>query len=302
MQHVYWYSGVISTRGYEKLCDSLKKCASHPPILVIGTPGGDPDAGFRIARALQHVGDGQGFVAMVPRYCKSAGTLVLLGAKALYLADKSELGPLDIQIKKSDELLGQNSGLDIMQAVDFLRDQAATAFRGYMLEFVRLGLSTRVSADMAVKLASAFLDPIAAQIDPLRLAENQRATAITWAYGERLADVGNNLHPGALENLIFSYPSHGFVIDRKEARRSFKLVQSPDTELLKMCYSFESEVGQHTMDHDPVVQCHELSQPIALKESKDATEGQLPTDGAARGTTESSAGLNGALQEDRPSS
>lgn len=300
MQQVFWYSGEINTRGYEKLCDELRQCVDCSPILVIGTPGGDPDAGFRIARALQHASNGRGFVAMVPRYCKSAGTLVLLGAKSLYLADRSELGPLDIQIKKSDELLGRNSGLDIMQAVDFLRDQAATAFRAYMLEFVQQGLSTRVSADMAVKLVTALLDPIAAQIDPLRLAENQRATAITWAYGTRLAETGNNLHPDALESLILSYPSHGFVIDRKEARLRFKSVQSPEGELHQMCYAFESEVGQYMTAQDPYVGRRELTKLVVLKENSDAAKRQQSNDGTPRGSSEGGLGFNGAIEENCP--
>ena len=107
---VYLYAGPISMGGYELMCDGLSKGKENErALLALATPGGDPHAGFRIGRALQHVCDR--FDVLVPRYCKSAGTLVALGAHSLYLDDMSELGPLDIQVKKSDEVVGRNSGL-----------------------------------------------------------------------------------------------------------------------------------------------------------------------------------------------
>ena len=141
---VIYYSGQVTTAGYTKLCKELAKhraSLSDTALLVIGTPGGDPNAGFRIARALQHSYP-KGFDALVPRYCKSAGTLILLGARTLYLADESELGPLDIQVKKGDELYGRSSGLDITQAVEFLKGQALVSFTEYMQKLVGQGLST----------------------------------------------------------------------------------------------------------------------------------------------------------------
>jgi hypothetical protein len=41
---------------------------------------------------------------------------------------------------------------------------------------------------------------------------------------------GKNITPNALHLLGVGYPSHGFVIDRREAQRLFKLVREP-TEL-----------------------------------------------------------------------
>ena len=154
------YSGAINTAGYQAVCDALLAKKSESALLVLATPGGDPHAGFRIARALQHsYGE---FDALVPRYCKSAGTLILIGARNLYLDDMSELGPLDVQVKKGDELIGRNSGLDIFQAVNYLQNQSMFAFRGYLLELTRdAGLSTRVASEIACKLTSGLFEPIA---------------------------------------------------------------------------------------------------------------------------------------------
>lgn len=220
------YSGVINMSGYHAICDALEMRKSSRALLVLATPGGDPHAGFRIARALQH--GYESFDALVPRYCKSAGTLILIGATRLFLDDMSELGPLDVQVKKGDELIGRNSGLDIFQAVNYLQNQSMAAFQIYLRELTRDGLSTRVASEIASGLTSALFEPIAAQIDPLKLAEMQRATEIAFEYGNRLNEKSGNLRSMGLAGLVTGYPSHAFVIDRKEAKKIFIKVERPE--------------------------------------------------------------------------
>lgn len=226
------YVGQINRSGYESICEVLAKRKSETVLLALATPGGDAHAGFRIARALQHCYGT--FNALVPRYCKSAGTLILIGAKRLYLADMSELGPLDVQIKKGDEIVGSSSGLDIFQAVSYLQGQAMTGFRTYLIELNQdLGLSTKLASDISTRLALGMLEPVAAQIDPMKLAEMQRATEIAFAYGNRLNENSKNLKTDGLTKLVTGYPSHGFVIDRKEAKTLFIDVQQPAGVLLQ---------------------------------------------------------------------
>lgn len=221
------YSGQINRQGYESVCEQLKKQSCNRLLLVLTTPGGDPHAGFRIARAMQHHYDS--FDALIPWVCKSAGTLICIGATNLYLDDQSELGPLDVQVKKHDEIIGRNSGLDILQAVNYLQNQAMVAFRTYLVELTRdAGLSTRTAADISSKLTSGLFAPIFGQVDPMRLAEMQRATDIAFAYGERLNSKSLNLRQGGLEKLVAQYPSHSFVIDRKEAASIFINVSKPN--------------------------------------------------------------------------
>nr|WP_241877980.1 hypothetical protein [Psychrobacter sp. PraFG1]UNK04387.1 hypothetical protein MN210_08465 [Psychrobacter sp. PraFG1] len=83
------YVGEINRYGYErisKVCEGLPE--DHPKTvdLVLSTYGGDPDAGFRIARCLQHYFE-DGITLYVPHYCKSAGTLIAIGASELVLSD-----------------------------------------------------------------------------------------------------------------------------------------------------------------------------------------------------------------------
>jgi len=246
---VYVYAGSISMGGYELMCERLSQGKEHErALLVLATPGGDPHAGFRIARALQHV-YGR-FDVLVPRYCKSAGTLVALGAHSLYLDDMSELGPLDIQVKKNDEVVGRNSGLDIIQAVNYLQNQTLIAFQSYLVGLTQdVGLSTKVASDISSKLTTGLFEPISAQIDPVRLAEMQRATEVAFEYGSRLAEHGTNLKPNGLLRLVNGYPSHGFVIDRKEAKTVFNRVHKPSGFLAQFSRAVrdatESSINSH---------------------------------------------------------
>lgn len=220
-------------------------------MLVLATPGGDPHAGFRIARALQHAYDT--FEALVPRYCKSAGTLVLIGASRIYLDDMSELGPLDVQVKKSDELVGRNSGLDIFQAVNYLQGQAMNAFISYLTELTRNGLSTKVASEISTRLTIGVLDPISAQLDPMKLAEMQRATEIAFAYGNRLNEKSHNLREGGIAKLVSGYPSHGFVIDRKEAKSIFTDVRRPHGVLSQLSEALRAETMADMSGNTPKV-------------------------------------------------
>lgn len=234
------YYGDINREGYEAVTKTCIEQKLHDEAyLVLATYGGDPHAGFRIARCLRHhYGK---FKILIPDHCKSAGTLVAIGADEIIIADRGELGPLDIQISKPDELLEQSSGMDIPQALDFLKQQTKATLSDLLWEIrVNRRLSTKVAAELASKMTSAMFHPIYAQIDPIKLGETSRANAIGFEYGKRLDLVADNLKPGSLVKLITHYPSHSFVIDRKEACDLFERVRCPngmELELLDGVYS-----------------------------------------------------------------
>jgi hypothetical protein len=227
-EDIILYIGDISRQGYEQIthtCQTQKN--NDQAYLVLVTYGGDPHAGFRIARCLRHhYGE---FKLLVPDHCKSAGTLIAMGAQELIIADRGELGPLDIQMTKPDELMERSSGLDIQQGLELLRKQTYSAFEDFMYDtHVRSRISTKMAAEIAAKLATGVFQPIYSQIDPVRLGEISRANAIGFEYGRRLNDDSHNLKQNALVTLITGYPSHSFVIDRKEAATLFDRVRSPD--------------------------------------------------------------------------
>lgn len=282
------YAGEINIEGYRAICDKLLLRKSNKALLVLSTPGGDPHAGFRIARALQHTYDQ--FDALVPRYCKSAGTLLVVGASTLFLDDMSELGPLDIQVRKNDEIDGRNSGLDILQAVGHLSGRAMETFRSHLVELTRAGLSTRVASDISTKLTTGLFEPIFAQIDPMKLAEMQRATEIAFAYGGRLNSKSANLRPDGLARLVVGYPSHGFVIDRKEAREIFIKVEKPTGVLSELSKLLHAEMEGSTNSRLPVVNLHPS---INLIEEGAANENASDTGGSPEGVERGLQQING---------
>lgn len=241
---VYFYCGAITYPGYWALTEEIKKRKEKSDlnksvILCISTPGGDPDAAYRIGRALQH--NYKDFSVLISDFCKSAGTLLTIAANKLIIADTGELGPLDIQIKKNDELDEANSGLDIMTAINSLQTVAASSFAQTMKSIhYDTGINAKLSGDMAAKIIEALISPITAHIDPIKFGEHQRILNIAQKYGNNLNEKFGNLRPDALNKIIANYPSHGYVIDRKEARELFHRVVEPKTpaivELYEMFY------------------------------------------------------------------
>ena len=187
------------------------------------TDGGSPDAGYRIARLLKK--KYEKFILYVFGYCKSAGTLVAVGADEIVMSEYGELGPLDMQVTKEDELKS-TSTLDYLQALISLKGQAFNMFEEFFLSIKQnsgSSITTKTTASIATSLTTGILAPIAEQIDPLRIGEVQRALNMAIDYGKRLTD-----NEGMLFSLISNYPSHGFVIDYKEVKELFKNVREPD--------------------------------------------------------------------------
>ncbi|MGE8267980.1 MAG: SDH family Clp fold serine proteinase [Stenotrophomonas geniculata] len=217
-------SAGISRRLHTRLSDLLSsRPLKSKATVFLTTYGGDPDGGYRIARCLRHYYK-DGLRIAVPSWCKSAGTLVAIAGDELAIGDRGELGPLDIQVFKGSELLERSSGLDITEALGFVSDHVRWGYHSMLKEARRMGLSTKLAAEMAAHIGAAVAGPLLNQVDPLRLGELQRATRIAHEYGSRLDAYSRNLKPDALQSLISGYPSHSFVIDRKEANDLFHRV------------------------------------------------------------------------------
>jgi len=201
-------------------------------LMILVTNGGDPDSAYRIARCLQR--NYEKVTVCISGICKSAGTLVALGAHELAFTDYGEIGPLDIQLAKKDDLWGQESGLTVTTALTALHENAQDAFDHFLVSLTtRSGgrITVRTASEIAAKLTQAIYSGISEQIDPIHLGEVNRSMAIARDYGKRLMDKGNNAkEEETLQTLISGYPSHSFVIDKEEAATLFKNVRecTPD--------------------------------------------------------------------------
>ena len=228
---VVFYNGEITwnwTPGenFIDMCEGSKSRSSAMLILV--TQGGDPDAAYRIARCLQH--KYEKFTVFVPGYCKSAGTLLAIGAHEIVMSDHGELGPLDIQLSKPDELFEAGSGLDSIQALSYLKDAAFKMFEDNATELkydLRGQVTFKTAMQLASELTTGLFKPVYEQIEPTRLGEIARQMTIAEDYGHRLSETSGNLKNGALVKLLNDYPAHSFVIDREEAKELFVNAKEP---------------------------------------------------------------------------
>lgn len=199
--------------------------------VVLTTFGGDPDAAYRMGRALQDAYEGT-ITCYVFGFCKSAGTLVALGADEIVMTDEGELGPLDIQFAKEDTWGEQRSGLDTQEALDTLGSDAFLLFQHVFRKVLGMegALSVKTATDVAVAISTGLISPITRQIDPLSVGETARKMRIVQDYGWRLARVSQSKAKEAIARLSSDYPHHGFVIDRKEANDLLGNVRPPDAD------------------------------------------------------------------------
>ena len=228
---VILYTGSIVEPQDRHMIERCRVDKQRPnAYLVLVTFGGSPHAAYRMGRCLQRSYDK--VIACVPGPCHSAGTLIVLAAHELVMSETGILGPLDIQIRKADELFEMQSGLTASEAIETLRSEAWGTFEHALLDLkTSYGgqITLKTALETAANLTTGLFSPLFAQIDPMRLGEDGRSTRIIEEYGIRLIEKSQNLGPDALRKLVAGYPSHLFEIDREEAQqRLFSRVREPD--------------------------------------------------------------------------
>lgn len=222
--NVFFYNAYITRENVDDFIDKnreLKKKLKNF-ALILSTYGGDANSAYRLARFIENTYDK--FYLYVFGHCKSAGTLVALGADEIIMSDFSEFGPLDVQLSKEDEMT-RTSGLSYIQPLTVLTQQAFDMFEYYFITIKNksgLTITTKTASEIASSLVTNIIGPIAAQIDPIKIGEVYRSLEVAKEYGKRLCK-GDNI-----ENiLVTGYPSHEFVIDFEEAKTIFKNVRRP---------------------------------------------------------------------------
>lgn len=249
------YVGPITREGFRRVVDQSPGKKGNKVLLLLSTLGGNADAAYRIARFLRRsYGD---FTVLVPSLCKSAGTLLCIGANEIVISETGELGPLDVQVQHPGELADYGSGLDVPEAFSFLQAQTLDTLRSILVDMAAgSGLGTERSAEIATKVVVGLFSPAFTQIDASRLGRNARALSIAKHYAERLP--GNIKSDDALERLITGYPSHSFAIDREEASALFKRVREPNEFECTLAQASESLLTAYGISsRDVIVQWQE---------------------------------------------
>jgi len=249
---------VISGGLYYPLDDeTLGKIAAVPArkksaLLILTTFGGDPDVAYRIARGFQRAYSKGDFIVLVPWLCKSAGTLLSIGATKLIMTDDSQLGPLDVQVDKPDAIGEKMSGQTPCQSLAFLQEHAFDLFEYSFFELLKRSkrqVTFITATRIATELTTGLLSPVYAHLDPMRLGEYHRDMMIAFEYGKRLGE-HNLVSEAALRRLTHEYPSHSFVIDRDEAKELFINVEEPSPRQTEMLGSLMPFIRKDLVHQD----------------------------------------------------
>jgi hypothetical protein len=159
-------------------------------FLLLHTTGGKIEPAYLISKCCRKSADK--FVVAVPRFAKSAGTLLALGADEIHMGIISELGPIDPQIGEYPAL-GLGSAVEHIATLCKKHPDAIEMLAKYLassLNLHDLGYFERVS-ESAEQYAERLLSG-------KKLPTGQTAASIAYRF-------------------VHEYKDHGFVIDRDEA-------------------------------------------------------------------------------------
>lgn len=223
----FLYNGDIERGDDFKFIEFVDEAKNSDDLtLILVTRGGSPDAAYKIGRYLQS--RYESIKVFVPGFCKSAGTLLAISADELVFSPYGELGPLDVQMMRTDNIAGLESGLNISEAFMTLERRAKETFHDLITEIIGSSggvVSFHTASHSAAEIVSSLYGPIFGRIDPEEVGSRARAMRIGEDYGKRLNEKFENLKPYALDMLSQTYSSHGFVIDMPEACALFKRVR-----------------------------------------------------------------------------
>ena len=275
-QDVYVYNGPMRNgKDLECIETIFAKKSRDECLLILTTDGGDADAAYKIARYLQE--KYKKVSVLISGRCKSAGTLLAIGAHELVFTPYGELGPLDIQLSKVDRFDQLQSGLTITDSLNTLEERALDRFYRMVRDYIQSN-NGLLSFASATKAASDFVTqlyaPVFSRIDPEEVGARARSMRIAADYGRRLGIKSQNMKLHTLKALSETYSSHSFVIDQQEAETLFMRVRKASDAEAKVVAALERYARFESHDGSNLV-FRALSKPL----TKGATRG------AANGTT-----------------
>lgn len=207
----------ISPWLFFRLLVALKTAPRGEPVaLLMHSPGGDAHSAFRIAKALNHH-CGQ-YYAVIPRYAKSAATLLSLGASKIYFGEHAEFGPIDVQ-RDDAEHERQISALEVVQSLERLSSEAMQVMDTMMaLLLHRSGKRIDSLLPSILKYTANVTRPIFEKIDTVSFTYHSRLLKIGEDYARILLRKRFSEEKAAViaMSLTRKYPDHGFVIDVDE--------------------------------------------------------------------------------------
>jgi hypothetical protein len=168
---------------------------NKPLLLILYSSGGDAGSAYLIGKLCREYCN-DSFIVTVPRYAKSAATIICCAADEIHVGSLSELGPIDPQIDKFPALGLKNSIEHIAELVKKYPD----------------------SSEMFARYLSRTLKPI-------NLGYYERVAESAMQYAEKLLSTHKKPLPRSAKDiaydLVYKYKDHSFVIDKAECVEIF---------------------------------------------------------------------------------
>ena len=124
----YLFLGDITRSVVEDVFDDLRKKYSNCDgklDVIVNSGGGDIDAAFNLSMLFRRFGNEE-LTFIIPRWAKSAATLLVCGGNKILMTPIAELGPLDpqiIEINPLEKRLEQFSPLHIESTLNLIREE-----------------------------------------------------------------------------------------------------------------------------------------------------------------------------------
>jgi len=213
----------IGRQLVNKVFDELR--ADFPPDndaldVIVHSGGGDIDAAYNLAQLLRRYGRGR-LEFIVPRWAKSAATMLVCSGDRIHMSPIAELGPLDPQITEMNPLEGrleQFSPLHIGSAIDLIRDEYNNG-----------------NEKLAEGLLKRLQFPIT--LGSYRTSINIGKEYLTKLLSSRMLKGQTAKVKSIVEKLTSGYVDHGFCIDINEARSLGLIAEELSGEELDVAWS-----------------------------------------------------------------
>jgi hypothetical protein len=168
--------------------------------IIIDSPGGDADSAYHIAKIFNNRFRGT-ISYIIPRFAKSAATLLVCGGDKIVMGETSELGPLDPQIQQDDG--SYISAKAVKATLDLIKEHLAN--------------DDKNGLELATILTS--------RLNPLVLGQYASSLQIAQEYQKellllRMFDDERTVN-GIVKKFAEGYTHHSRVIGCEEAKKIF---------------------------------------------------------------------------------
>ncbi|MGH3946302.1 MAG: SDH family Clp fold serine proteinase [Gammaproteobacteria bacterium] len=212
----------ITALNVRKLADLVGDQIFDELDLVIRSSGGDIHAAYQLVCFLRS--RAKGLIACVPRYARSAATLLCIGADLIVLDELAALGPLDTQVYagftdggRPDYMSALNQFKNLERLRDFSLETLRTAAE--LLHDKKVGPIDEILKH-ALECMAATSTPLFSKVEAHKLGDYSQSLAVGEQYGRRLFRRFHDMDPAKIERiirqLVHGYPSHDYVLDCHE--------------------------------------------------------------------------------------